>query len=57
MRISILLLATVAAYGQPQRAVLLGIDGLGSKGLASAQTPNIDSPASPGRPGLFTRAG
>ena len=43
MRLSILLLATVAAYGQPQRAVLLGIDGLGSKGLAAAHTPNIDT--------------
>lgn len=41
MRLSILLLAGFSAYGQ-QRAVLVGIDGLGSKGLGAAHTPNID---------------
>src|SRR3954470_14067976 len=44
MRLPILALACAAvASCQSQRAVLLGIDGLGSKGLASAHTPNIDS--------------
>jgi hypothetical protein len=42
MRIPLLLLAAACAYGQPRRAVLLGIDGLGSKGLAAAHTPHID---------------
>src|SRR5436190_9809153 len=44
MRLSILLLACAAAApAQSQRAVLFGIDGLGSKGLAEARTPNIDT--------------
>src|SRR5690242_16429214 len=38
----LLLAAAAAAAGQSHRAVVVGIDGLGSKGLAAAQTPNID---------------
>src|SRR5690242_16757304 len=40
--VPVLILAAACGYGQSQRVVLLGIDGLGSKGLAAARTPHID---------------
>lgn len=55
MRLSILLLTVAAAYGQGPRVVLLGIDGLGSKGLAAAHTPNIDAMRSRGAWTLHAR--
>jgi predicted AlkP superfamily pyrophosphatase or phosphodiesterase len=53
--IPVLILTAACAYGQSQRVVLLGIDGLGSKGLAAARTPSIDSLRSAGAWTLHAR--